>query len=114
MKHILVGEWVIIGSGNGLSPDGLQAITWTNGAFLSIGFLGTNLSEIWIGTLPFSFKKIHVKMSSAKMVTILSRGRWVNSYTHSAAYMRQWTATFRFMLHEPQQCLTLWSSGENG
>ena len=31
-----------------------------------------------VGILSFSFKKMHAKLSSAKMVAILSRGRWVN------------------------------------
>ena len=43
-----------------------QASTWTNDSLLSIGLLGTNFSEIWIGILSFSFKKMHLKMSSAK------------------------------------------------
>ena len=30
------------------------------------------------GILSFSFKKMHLKMSSARMAAILSRGRWVN------------------------------------
>ena len=37
--------WVSIGSGNGLSPVRRQAITWINTDLLSIGPLGTNLSE---------------------------------------------------------------------
>ena len=45
---------------------------------LPIGLVGTNFSEIQIWILSFSFKKIHLKLSSAKMVAILSRGRWVN------------------------------------
>ena len=35
-------------------------------------------SETWIGILSFAFKKMHLKMLSAKMEAILSRGRWVN------------------------------------
>ena len=69
-------NWVIIGSGNGLSPV-REAITWTNAGILSIGVLGTNFNQIWIEILSFSFKKIHLKMSSAKLAAILSR--WVNS-----------------------------------
>ena len=38
-------NWVIIASGNGLSPVRHQAITWTNAGLLSIGPLGTYLSE---------------------------------------------------------------------
>ena len=49
-----------------------------------------SFSEIWIGIVTFSFKKMHLKMSSAKMAAILSRGRWVIStvarfYTRTAA-----------------------------
>ena len=45
---------------------------------LSIVLLGTYLSEIWIRIISFSLKKMQLKMSSAKMVSILSRVRWVN------------------------------------
>ena len=41
-------NWVSIGSDNGLAPVRRQAITWTNADLLSIGPLGTYLSEIWI------------------------------------------------------------------
>ena len=77
VSHICVSGWVIIGKGNGLSPFRRQAITWTNAGLLLIALMGTNLSEIWIGILSFSFKKMHSKMSSAKMATILSRERGV-------------------------------------
>ena len=43
---------------------------------LSIRPLGTNLSEIWIEILIFSFKKMRLQMLSAKIVAIMSRGRW--------------------------------------
>ena len=69
---------VSIGSNNGLSPVQHQAITQTNAGILLIGPLGTNSSEIRIGNLSFSFKKMHLKLLSAKMAAILSRGRWVN------------------------------------
>ena len=74
MTHICVGIITIIGSNNGLSHGRRQAITWTNAGLLSIGLLGTNFSEISIRILSFSFKKIHMKMSSAKMTAILFRG----------------------------------------
>ena len=66
-------NWVIIASGNGLSPVRRQAITWTNARLLSIRLLGTNFNEIWIGILSISFKKVHFKMSSAETAAILSR-----------------------------------------
>ena len=66
MTHICVGNRTIIGSDNGLSPGRRQAITWTNVGILLIGPLGTNFSEMLIEIHTFSFKKIHLKMSSGK------------------------------------------------
>ena len=63
---ICVGKQTIIGLDNGLAPERCQAIIWTNDDILLIGHLGTNFSEIWIGIQTFSFKKMHLKMSSAK------------------------------------------------
>ena len=59
-------SWVIIGLDNGLSPVRRQAIIWTNTGILLIGRLGTNFNEILIGIPTFSFKKLHLKTSSAK------------------------------------------------
>ena len=66
MTHICVGKLTIIDSDNGLSPKGRQAIIWTNAGILLIGPLGTNSSQIVIGIQTFSFKKMHLKVSSAK------------------------------------------------
>ena len=66
MTHICVSKLTIIGSGNGLSPGRRQAIIWTNAGILWIGPLETNFSEILIGIQTLSFKKMHLKMSSAK------------------------------------------------
>ena len=66
VTHICIGNLTIIGSDNGLSPGWRQAITWTNVGILLIGPLGTNFSEMLIGIHTFSFKKIHLKMSSGK------------------------------------------------
>ena len=64
--HICVSKLTIIGSDNGLSPGRRQAITWTNDGILLIGPLGTNFSEILSKIHTFSFKKMHLKTSSAK------------------------------------------------
>ena len=64
--YICVVKLTIIGSDNGLSPGRRQAIIWTNAGILLIGPLGTNFIEILIGIQSFSFKKMHLKMSSAK------------------------------------------------
>ena len=66
MTHICVSKLTIIGSDNGLSPGRRQAIIWTNAGILLIGHWGTTFSEILIGIQTFSFKKMHLKMSSAK------------------------------------------------
>ena len=66
MTHICVGKVTIIGLDNGLSPGRRQAIIWTNAGLLLIRHLGTNFSEILIRIQIFSFKKMHMKMSSAK------------------------------------------------
>ena len=66
VTHISVSKQTIIGSDNGLSPCRRQAIIWTNAGLLLIGPLGTNFSELLIEIPTFSFKKMHLKMSSAK------------------------------------------------
>ena len=64
VTHICVSKLSIIGSDNGLSPGRRQAIIWTNDGILLIGPLGTNFSEILIKIYIFSFKKMHLKISS--------------------------------------------------
>ena len=66
VTHICVVKLTNIGSDNGLSPGWRQAINWTNAGILLIPPLGTNFSEILIGIQTFSFKKINLKMLSAK------------------------------------------------
>ena len=66
VTHICVNKLTIIGSDNGLSPGQRQAIVWTNAGILLIGPLWTNFSEILIAIHTFSFKKMHLKMSSGK------------------------------------------------
>ena len=65
VTHICVGTSINIGSDNGLSPGRRQAIIWTNAGILLIGPLGTNFREILVGIQTFSFRKMHLKMSSA-------------------------------------------------
>ena len=66
VTHICVAYLTIIASDNGLSPSRCQAIIWTNAGILVIRPLGTNFSEIIIKIHTFSFKKMLLKMSSAK------------------------------------------------
>ena len=90
VTHICISNLSIIGSDNGLSPDRRQAIIWTNAGILLIGPLGTNFSEILIGIQTFSFKKMHLKMSSAKwrplclgLNVLMQRGQkggWISTH----------------------------------
>ena len=66
VTYICVSELTIIGSDTGLAPSRRQTIIWAIIGILLIGPLGTNIREILIGIQIFSFKKIHLKMSSAK------------------------------------------------
>ena len=58
VMHICISKLTTIGSVNGLSPGGCQAIIWTNAGILLIRRLGTNLSEISSEICTFSFKKM--------------------------------------------------------
>ena len=64
--HIWVSKLTIIGSNNGLSPGRCQAIIWTNVGILLIRTSRTNFTEILSKIHTFSFKKMHLKISSAK------------------------------------------------
>ena len=61
VTHKCVGKLTIIGSDNGLSPDRRQAIIWTNAGLLLVR---TNFSDFLSEIRAFSFKKMHLKMSS--------------------------------------------------
>ena len=86
IPHICVSKLGRHFSGNGLLPVWLQAISWIRTGLLLIGLLGTNFSEILIRILSFSFKKMHLKMSSAKVAAILSRGSELRHWTWLPAY----------------------------
>ena len=66
VTHICASKLTGIGSDNGLSPGRRQAIIWTNDGILLSWPWWTNFSEILIRIQTFSFKKMHLKMSSAK------------------------------------------------
>ena len=66
MTHICVGNLNTTATDNGLSPGRCQAIIWTSAGIMLIRPLGTNFSEILIESHTFSWKKMHLKMSSAK------------------------------------------------
>ena len=66
VTHICDSKLTIIGLDNGLSPGRRQAIIWTNAGILLTRTIGTNFSEISSEIHAVSFKKMHLKMSSAK------------------------------------------------
>ena len=66
VTHIWVSKLATIGSDNGLSHGRCQSTIWTNAGILLIWDLGTHFSEILSEIDTFLFKKIHLKMSSAK------------------------------------------------
>ena len=92
LMHICVGKLTITGSDYGLSPGQCQAIIWTNAGILLTGTSGTNLSQILIRIHTFSFKKMHLKMSSAKWrpfclglnVFMAIYDSWLNSHSRKA------------------------------
>ena len=63
---ICASKLTIIGSDNGFSPGRPQAIIWTNEGIILIRNLGANLSEFGREMLTFYFKKMRLKMSTAK------------------------------------------------
>ena len=66
MTHICVSDLTSIDSDYGLSPGQRQAIIRTNARILLVRPLGTNFSELLVESLIFSFKKMRLKVSSAK------------------------------------------------
>ena len=65
VTHICFSKLSIIASDNGLSPGRLQAIIWTNDGIGLIWSLGTNYNEILTEIQTFSYKRMHLKMSSS-------------------------------------------------
>ena len=80
VMHICVSEIIIIGSHNGLSTGQSQAIIWTNAGILLNGPLGINFSGILLRVNIFSFKKMHLNLSSAKCRLFSSRPQWVFTF----------------------------------
>ena len=66
MTHICISKLTTTGSDSDLAPGRHQAIIWTNAGLLLIGPSGTNFSEFLIETNTFSFKEMHLNMSSGK------------------------------------------------
>ena len=107
--HICVGKLTTIGSDNGLAPGRPQAIIWNNAGLLLIEPLGTNFSEISIGIQTFSFKKMHLNMSSAKWrpfclgLNVLTQGA-VSLNLVSSPNQFSWYLNFPFWKFHSSPC----------
>ena len=78
VMYICINKLTIISLDNGWSPGWHQTIIWTNA-----GPWGTNFSKISIGIYTFSFKKMHLKMSSGKWQPFclsLNKLTWCKQY----------------------------------
>ena len=111
MTHICISKVTIIASDNGLSPGRRQAIIWNNAGILLIGPLGTNFSGILIEIHIFSFKKMHLKMSSGKwrpyclVLNMLTHCGLVMPYSiiqFAKHWFRKWLAAWQ------HQAITCW------
>ena len=85
--HLCISKLTIIGSDNGLLLGQRQTMIWTNDGILLIWILGTNSSEILSKNHTFSFKKIHLKVSSVKWRPFCLR---FNVSNQARASLRQW------------------------
>ena len=75
-KCLMPANWSVwvAKSSSPMMPVRRQAITWTNVGLLLIRLLGTNFSEIRCAILSYSFsyKEMHLKISSARIAAVLS------------------------------------------
>ena len=62
--HFTAASFIFTAASLIILPHGL--FYWTNAGILLIGHLGTHFSEILFEIYMFSFKKVHLKTSSAK------------------------------------------------
>ena len=105
VTHICVSKLTIIGSDNGLWPGRRQTIIWTNDGILLIKPLGTNFSEILSEIHTFSFKKMHLKTSSAKWRPFCLG---LNVLIAQVCYHYDWNLFLRVKLKRSQHWLRQW------
>ena len=82
--HIYVSKLAIIVSDNGLS-GWCQTIIWTNAGILSIGPLATNKENL-IEICIYSFKKMHLRMSSGNWPPFCLSNVLIGMASHSDTY----------------------------
>ena len=108
MTHIGISKLTIIGSDNGLLPGRRQAIIWTNAGILLIGLLGTNFSGILKEIYTFSFKKMHLKMSSGKRRPFCLGLNMLMLSHHHARHFGYSMSTYQHC-YQAQDCFFLYS-----
>ena len=104
VTHMCFAKLTIIGSDNGLSPGRRQAIIWNNARLLLIEPLRTNFSEISIVIQRFSFKKIHLNMSSAKWRPFCLGLNVLNCLHDKMCKQTSEQTTVMICLHFDEQC----------
>ena len=75
--YACVGNLIIIGSDNSLSPGRRQAITWINAGVVLMGPLGTNFSEILVKIHTFFIQENAIETVVCEMAAIFSRPQYV-------------------------------------
>ena len=105
VTHICVSNKTIIGSDNGLSPGRRQAIIWTNAGILLIRTLRTNFSETLSEIHKFSFKKMHLKMSSGKWRPFCLGLNVLNISFETQHWSLYWLGTIRQRANENREIL---------
>ena len=91
VKNICINNLNTIGSDNGLSPSRRQANIWTNAWILLISPSRTNSIWMLIVIHKFSFKKMHLKMSSAKWLPFcLSLNMLMNQFQAVSGRVYRW------------------------
>ena len=98
VTHVCVGKPTTIGSDNGLSAARRQATIRTNAGVLLIRPLGTNFGEILFRIRMFSFKKMHLKISSAKWRTFCLGHNMIHTCILTCNSML-WSYTFYLSLY---------------
>ena len=96
MTDTCVSDLLIIGSDNGLSSSGRQAIIWTNAEMLLIGPLATNFFEILIEINYIFIQEIIFQNILWNMAVILSRPQCTdttNGYTSWPQNRYWWLAS---------------------
>ena len=95
VTHICISKSTIIGSDNGLLPGWRRAIIWTTAGILFIGPSAINFSEILTKIHTFSFKKMHLKMSSRKCHSLCFSLNVLTSNQHwKERYLQCWFYAF--------------------